>query len=402
MFPYNFKRIRCFFSRCSSSSSSPKQRRCRYLLCAAILFCALFLLGKALWCVSFLYTPLITAKQDQAAVDFIFPQGAAVKVLAADLQRRGVLSHPKWFVWWAKIQRKATVLQAGEYRITPGVTTPIMLLNMMVKGEAIRHGLTIVEGWTFAQVKAALAANPYLLHELQGLSDASIMQRIGHAGEMPEGRFAPETYVFSGKISDTAVLHNAYKKMQKQLDAAWQAATAAHAPQQDDGAQAAAATTATAAAATTVTATTASATVQKNPMPAFPSSPYETLIIASLVERESAYSKERPLIAGVIMRRLQLGMPLQIDAAVIYGLGKDYKGKLCESDLQRDTPYNTYTRRGLPPTPIAAPSKDAIEAALHPVIGEEIYYVAKGDGTHIFTKTFAEHVQARKKYLKSN
>lgn len=320
------------------------------------------------------------------SIDFTFPLGMPIKTLVIALYRNDILTHPIWFMWLVKAKGKATALHAGEYKVIADVTTPMMLINMMIKGEVVRHSFTIVEGWTFAQLKAALAVNSYLKHELQGLDDTAIMTLIGHAGEMPEGRFAPETYVFSGKVSEVTILRNAYQRMQKQLEIAWQ------------------------------NAHSVSQTTQQMPQSQtninscavcyglLPNCPYAALIIASMIEKESAYSKERPLIAGVIMRRLQLGMPLQIDATVIYGLehifGESFKRKLQASDLQKDTAYNTYIHRGLPPTPIAMPSVDAIFAALHPIIGKEIYYVAKGDGSHVFSKTLAEHAAARKKYLR--
>lgn len=335
-------------------------------LISVILLCA----SVGLW---FINKPLLPLSSTPASatrtptIDFLFAQGSSVKSLANQLYNLKVLPHPSLFVWLAKIKGKTTELQAGEYRITAGITTPTMLLDMMIKGEAIRHSFTIVEGWTFAQIKAAINNNPYLTHELKNLSDAEIMRHIGREGEMPEGRFAPETYVFSGKVSDTAILRNAHNVMKQRLNTAWQARSSQ----------------------------------QQQQTQAIYKCPYELLIIASMIEKESAYLKERPLIAGVIIHRLQLKMPLQIDATVIYGLGENYKGKLFENDLKKDSAYNTYTRIGLPPTPIAAPSQNAIHAALNPTMTTALYYVATGDkdGSHFFSNTLDEHIQAKARYL---
>lgn len=349
-------------------------RYCRRLIFSIAVVLAL-ILSAFLWCFTVLRAPLIPSSANRQPAAFVFVPGTSSKSLSLQLYKEGLLPHPFLFLALATIENKATLLHAGEYRITPGVTTAVKLLDMMAKGEVVRHSQTIVEGWNFAQLKASITSNPYLVHDLQGLGDADIMRKIGHEGEEPEGRFAPETYVFSGKISDTTILRSAYQRMHKQLNAAWQDAH--------------------------------ETVMSPSLRGALPKCPYEALIIASMIEKESAYSKERPRIAGVIMRRLQLGMPLQIDATVIYGLNKNLRAgakeklQLSLGDLKKDTPYNTYSRFGLPSTPIAMPGKDAIFAALHPAMGEEIYYVAKGDGTHVFTRTLTEHDVARKKYYKT-
>jgi len=310
----------------------------------------------SLW---FINKPLIPVTQ--TSVDFVFTQGSSIKNISNQLNHMKILAYPNLLVWLAQIKGKTTQLKAGEYRITSGITTPIMLLNMMIKGEVIRHSITIVEGWTFAQIRAAINNNPYLTHELKNLSNAEIMRHIGHEGEVPEGRFAPETYIFSGKISDTIILRNAYNTMRQKLNTLWQ------------------------------TRSSQTQTLYK--------CPYEVLIIASIIEKESAHLKERPIIAGVIVNRLQLGMPLQIDATVIYGLGENYKGKLSENDLKKDSSHNTYTRIGLPPTPIAAPSQNAIYAVLNPATTTALYYVASGnrDGSHYFSNTLDEHLKAKRR-----
>jgi UPF0755 protein len=335
---------------------APLRRRLFLIVLAILLGTGLFV-GWSGW--KFITTPLIV--EGQPSVDFIFTQGTSVKGLASRLHQIGVISSPNFFVLLIKMQGKERALRAGEYRIVVGLT-PQQLVNMMVKGEMLRHSITFVEGATFAQIRELLDVDPYLVHELKGLSDEEVMRKLGHAGEMPEGRFAPDTYIFSGKFSDMAILQQAYDLMQKRLNDEWQNRS----PQAQD----------------------------------LVKCPYEALIAASMIEKESAYLQELPLIAGVMVRRMQLGMPLQIDATVIYGLGKEYRGKLFENDLKKDTPFNTYTRKSLPRTPISMPGKEALHAALHPEIGSAIYYVAKGDGSHVFSDTLDEHNKAKRQYLK--
>ncbi|MCK4609255.1 MAG: endolytic transglycosylase MltG, partial [Gammaproteobacteria bacterium] len=246
--------------------------------------------------------------------------------------------------------------------IEPG-TTPIQLLNKLVSGDVILRSFTIVDGWTFHDMINALEQNPSIVHTLKGLTDPQIMQKIGVPGEIPEGRFYPDTYKFSGGVKDVDILRSAYKLMQSKLNAAWNN-RAADAPY---------------------------------------SCQYKALIAASIIEKEAAVPSERPIISGVIKRRLKKNMYLQMDPTVIYGLGDSYKGDLTVKDLRRNTPYNTYLHKRLPPTPICIPSIDAFEAALHPQAGKELYFVAKGDGTHEFSATLKEQDAAIRKYqLKKN
>lgn len=305
----------------------------------------------------FLDNPLIMANQPQA--NFVFIQGMSVKKAATILKQQGLIKRPVFFITLARLKGVERNLKAGEYSIEPGITTPSKLLAKMVAGNAIRHAFTIVEGWTFSQMITALNNNPYIKHTIQELSPDEIMVKIKHPGELPEGRFAPDTYLFSSGIKDTNILSNAYKLMQDRLDTAW----------------------------------------NKKDANVSYHCPYEALIVASLIEKETAIEQEKPIIAGVILRRLALGRLLQIDPTVIYGMGKSYTGKLNKSDYLKDTAYNTYTRKGLPPTPIAMPSNSSIEATLHPAEGKFLYYVAKGDGTHKFSATYKEQNKAVKKYL---
>jgi UPF0755 protein len=255
-------------------------------------------------------------------------------------------------LYWRLLAEKMHVagrLHAGEYAVTPGIT-PAQLLTAMAQGKVMLRDVTIVDGWTFREVLQALDKADKLKHETDGLDDAAIMQKIGAPGEKPEGRFLPETYAYVKGDSDIDILRRAHEAMSKTLAAQW----AQRAPN----------------------------------LPL--ATPYDALILASIVEKETGRADERPRVAGVFIRRLQKNMLLQTDPSVIYGMGSSYAGNIHKSDLTTDTPYNTYTRPGLPPTPIAMPGKPAIEAALHPAAGDALYFVARGDGTHVFASTLEE------------
>jgi UPF0755 protein len=244
-------------------------------------------------------------------------------------------------------------LHAGEYALPQGIT-PRGLLEAMAAGRVLQRHVTIVDGWTFAEVRQALGRADQLTHTAASEDDAQVMKQVGFADEMPEGRFLPETYAYVKGDSDIDILRRAHAAMVKVLDAAW-AGKAGDLPL---------------------------------------ASPYEALILASIVEKETGRADERPKIAGVFIRRLQAHMLLQTDPTVIYGMGAGYAGNIHRGDLTTDTPYNTYTRAGLPPTPIAMPGKPAIAAALHPAEGTELYFVARGDGSHVFSSSLAEHNRA--------
>ncbi|HLP30400.1 MAG TPA: endolytic transglycosylase MltG, partial [Geothrix sp.] len=241
-------------------------------------------------------------------------------------------------------------VQAGTYRIARG-TTPTMLLMQIIEGRVAQYSITLVEGWNIYQVMDRLAQSNDLKHLLRGQNLAQVMTRIGHPGEHPEGRFFPETYDFPKGLSDIAFLQRAYKMMDERLAVEWE---------------------------------------HRDPGLPYRNA-YEALIMASIVEKETGQAIERPQIAGVFVRRLQKRMLLQTDPTVIYGLGPTFDGNLRRRDLLADNPYNTYRKQGLPPTPIAMPSAEAIHAALHPAPGKDLYFVARGDGSHYFSATLAEH-----------
>jgi UPF0755 protein len=309
----------------------------------------------------FARTPLNVAAKGQTLE---IARGEGFKDIVRQL-RNERLTQASPLLWRALATRLGVVnrLHAGEYALVPG-TTPQALLEDMAAGRVLHRRVTLVDGWTFAQVRQALGKAPKLKHELAGLDDAAVMAKLGDAGGSPEGRspegeFMPDTYDYVLGMSDMDILVRAHEAMQEFLDKEWPARDTS-VPLDD---------------------------------------PYQALILASLVEKETAVAAERPRIAGVFERRLKIGMKLDTDPSVIYGMGKAYTGNIRKSDLETDTPYNTYTRAGLPPTPIALPSRAAIHAVLHPAPGDALYFVARGDGTHQFSATLAEHNAAVRKYI---
>lgn len=289
---------------------------------------------------------------------YTIPSGASLRWIAQNLAQRSILPHASHLVWYARWSGKGQSIKTGEYELVPGTTAP-QLLDQFVAGKVVQHALALVEGWTFRQMLDAINAHEALDHRLVGLPDDEIMARIGHPGEHPEGRFLPDTYHFPRGTTDIAFLQRAYTAMQRYLEKEWDGRRA-------DGLPFA--------------------------------SPYEALILASIVEKETAVPAERFEIAGVFVRRLRLGMRLQTDPTVIYGMGAGFDGNLRRQDLVRDTPYNTYARSGLPPTPIAMPGAASIHAVLHPADGTALYFVARGDGSHYFSSTLEEHNGAVAKY----
>jgi UPF0755 protein len=290
---------------------------------------------------------------------FEVASGTALTTLALQLNREGVLPHPRLLTWYARLTGDAVRIQAGEYQLKPG-TSSLELLQMLVDGSVVMYQLTVVEGWRFADLRAALRAHPAIV-PLE-LDAASIMAELGSPGLHPEGQFLPDTYVFPKGTNELVVLRSAHEALRAALESAWQARAAQ-------------------------TVLTDS---------------YSALILASIIEKETALPAERRKMSGVFQQRLARGMRLQTDPTVIYGLGESFDGNLRRRDLARDTPYNTYTRRGLPPTPIALPSAASIEAAVNPEITGALYFVATGDpdGSHRFSATVDEHNAAVREYLK--
>jgi len=294
----------------------------------------------------------------QATATIDVPMGTQLPGILRELDHQG--AHTGNSFYWRLLARQMGVagkLHAGEYAIDPGMS-PRMLLTKMAAGDVIQHHFTIVEGWTFGQLREALARDAGLKPTLAGSADAAVMRALGTADTPPEGWFLPETYNYVKGMDDLDILRRAHKAMQEALDKQWAARDA---------------------------------NVNLK-------SPYEALILASIVEKETARPDERAQIAGVFLHRLKIGMRLQTDPTVIYGLGAAFDGNLRRADLDTDTPFNTYTRDGLPPTPIALPGAAALTAVLHPVATDALYFVARGDGTHEFSPTLEAHNRAVAKY----
>jgi UPF0755 protein len=285
------------------------------------------------------------------------PPGAALSRLASDLAGRELLEHPRLFALWGRITGDAARIHAGEYRLEPGLDA-LGLLEILVRGRVLRRSLTLVEGWRFRDVRTALAAAPRLEPTIDDLDDGEIMRRLGAPDRVPEGRFFPDTYEYVAGNTDLALLRRAFQRMQTVLAEEW--------AQRDFD------------------------------LPL--ETPDEALVLASLIEKETAVGAERRRIAAVFIRRLERGMRLQTDPAVIYGLGEDFDGNLTRAHLRAPSPWNTYLQRGLPPTPIAMPGRASIHAALHPAEGDALYFVARGDGSSVFSATLEEHNRAVRRY----
>lgn len=330
-------------------------RRRRFVAAALALALAVAIGVAAVDFVRFLHGPLRPG--DPASVTYTIEPGTPVGRVANELAARGLLERPLYFRIAARVTGAARSIQAGEYAIDTD-TTPYRLLRKFVAGKVRTYSLTVVEGWTFAQMMAAIRDHDVLRHTLDGLEPAAVMDRLGHPDQHPEGRFYPDTYQFPRGTTDRDLLERAYRRMQRVLEEEW-------AGRDDD-------------------------------LPL--DSAYEALILASIIERETGVPDERDRIAGVFVERLERDMRLQTDPTVIYGLGDEFDGNLRYRHLREDTPYNTYTRAGLPPTPIALPSRASIHAAVHPVRRGELYFVSTGEGRHVFSKTLQEHEEAVIKY----
>jgi len=258
-----------------------------------------------------------------------------------------------WFKVIALQKQSAAKLKTGEYELSTGLTLP-EIIDQIAAGKTRQHSITFPEGWSFADILAELDKNPYIGHTIKDHSPEPLLAQIGINESKPEGLFFPDTYFFEKNMTDVSLLKRAYGKMQSVLQEEW--------PKRSAG------------------------------LPL--NSPYEALILASIIEKETGSKDERPLIAGVMIRRLQSDMPLQTDPTVIYGMGDNYHGNIAEPDLKKPTPYNTYLIKGLPPTPIAMPGRESIHAALHPDAGNSLYFVATGDGKHVFSSTLQDHNHA--------
>jgi len=293
----------------------------------------------------------------QSPVSFELRTGATLRGVATRLAAAGVLEQPELFVLLARLRGEAAMLKAGNYEFSRPVT-PLELLHRITRGDVTLVAITFVEGWTFKQVRKALQEHPKVRTEATALSEAELLQKLNIAQPSAEGWFFPDTYHFSEGASDLAILQRASQLMQRHLDQEW-------------GRRA----------------------------PDLPlKSPTEALILASIVEKETGRPEERGQVAAVFINRLRIGMRLQTDPTVIYGMGDTFDGNIRKSDLTTDTPYNTYTRAGLPPTPIAMPGLEALRATLNPAPSDALYFVARGDGTSKFSRTLGEHERAVTQY----
>lgn len=296
-----------------------------------------------------------------AADTVIVAPGSGLRAVLGGLAERRLLQHPRLIEWRMRAMGEVALLHAGRYALEPGMTLS-QLLGNMASGQVILAQLTIPEGWSFAQMRALLEAQPGLQHEFKGLSNEALMQQLGHAGQNPEGSFFPDSYRYADGSSERVIYQLAFDRMQRELASDWESRA-----------------------------------------PDLPlKTPQEALILASIIEKETGRADERGQVAAVFVNRLKIGMRLQSDPTVIYGLGESYDGDIRTRDLHTDTPYNSYTRDGLPPTPICLPGAASLHATLHPDNSAALYFVAtgEGDGRHHFSATYAEHQLALQRYLR--
>lgn len=324
------------------------------LLLETLVILAVLLLGFVVWQqYSALNQPLNVTQEQLLDV----PAGSTPTGVLNRLQADGVIHGAFWLRLYWRFNLAEQPLHSGEYRMTPGMDVEA-LFEAWKRREVVQYNLTLVEGWNFRQVRAALTAQAKLGQTLAGLSDSELMASIGHPDVFPEGRFFPDTYRYVRGMTDAELLKQAYSRLEDVLEEEW-SQRASSVPYVD---------------------------------------PYQALIMASLVEKETGVPHERGQIAGVFVRRMQLGMLLQTDPTVIYGMGERYNGKITRADLREPTPYNTYVNSGLPPTPISLVGREAIHAALNPASGNSLYFVAKGDGSHVFSADLDAHNAAVREY----
>ena len=326
----------------------------RSLVKRLLLLLAAAALAGAVYAAWYATTPVATGK---LPLEFEIRPGTGFRGVARELEAAGVHAGTWRFEALARALGRAQSIKAGSYELVRPVT-PLELLDKLTRGDVTQAEVKLIEGWTFRQIRAALNENPYLRHDTEGLDRAQIMARVGASETEPEGLFFPDTYLFAKGSSDLAVLRRSYRAMKRHLDQEW--------AEKD----------------TTVPYRT----------------PYEALIMASIIEKETGRPQDRGMIAGVLVNRLRIGMRLQTDPTVIYGLGASFDGNLTKAHLEKDGPYNTYTRAGLPPTPIDMPGLASLRAALRPAKTDALYYVSRGDGTSQFSRTLSDHNRAVTKY----
>lgn len=332
-------------------------RKLLRILIIAVVLMVIAAAGVAWWSYDWLHSQIASL---QEPIVYEVPRGATLRSVGEELHRRGVIERPQTWIAAARLARKAGALRAGEYRLQPGLT-PLQVLDVLSTGQVILHGITFIEGSRFIDMLAQLQAHPAVQVAYANRSGEDIMRALGKPGVHPEGQFFPDTYHFPRNARDLDIMKMALDRMAVELDRAWNGRAA--------------------------------------DLPL--AGPYEALILASIVEKETALDRERPLVAGVFVERLRRGMRLQTDPTVIYGI-ENYDGNIRRRDLRTDTPYNTYTRAGLPPTPIALPGLESLQAVVQPEKTDKVFFVATGepDGSHYFSATLAEHEAAVQRYLK--
>jgi UPF0755 protein len=308
----------------------------------------------------FFYYEKQELKFSPAPLTFDLKSGSSLRTVSRELSAAGVIGEPLWFEIIGRLHGNAPHIKAGNYEFE-SPTTPLKILQKITRGDATQAAIRFIDGWTFRQMREALDTHEAVKHDTQGMSPESIARKLGIADAQPEGWFFPETYHFSRGASDIAILRRAHRLMQTHLNAQWVKRAENH------------------------------------PL----ATPYEALILASIVEKETGKAADRAMVASVFVNRLRINMRLQTDPTVIYGMGDAFDGNLRRRDLQADTPWNTYTRGGLPPTPIAMPGLASIQAALNPAEGKMLYFVARGDGNSQFSRTLEEHNAAVNKYQRS-
>lgn len=321
------------------------------------LILSILLLTLLAWAAIGFWATRPIASAGDKPIDFTIAAGSGVRSITEQIAAAGIPVQPLLLELIARSSGRSTRLKAGSYTFKPG-TTPRRLIDQLVRGEFAQEALVIIEGSTFAQMRAAVAAHPGLKHESVAWSDAELLAKVAPDITAPEGLFFPDTYRFAKGASDVLVYRQAYALMQKKLEQGWRQ-RAADLPYQ---------------------------------------SPYQALIMASIVEKETGKRIERAQIASVFINRLRRGMLLQTDPTVIYGMGARYQGQIRKRDLQTDTPFNTYTRAGLPPTPIALPGAESLQAAFNPAKGDALYFVSRGDGTSQFSDNLNDHNRAVNQY----
>jgi len=321
-----------------------------------VLGCVLLaVFAVAAWIASYVWSPIDFSGETR---EFVIERGATLRSVSRGLESAGVLPDAWRFELLGRILNRESMLKAGQYDLDAR-WSPLELLDGITVGATFRlDRLVLVEGWTFRQMRSAIYAHGSLRHETTSLSDTEIMQRLGVPGSHPEGLFFPDTYYFAKGTTDLSILRRSAERMQTILGQQW------------------------------------ARRVDGLPM----RNPYEALVLASIVEKETGLESDRPLVAAVLMNRLRRGMRLQVDPTVIYGMGDSFDGDLRRRDLEQDTPYNTYTRSGLPPTPIAAPGMASIAAVMNPAASSALYFVARGDGSSHFSDSLAEHNRAVTRY----